>query len=73
MLQSVRKFLWKHLFFQTQKVASTSYYGIEDPFPDLNLKTSPFQGEYEVPIVGLSKAIGSQNAMILMLRRLLLL
>ncbi len=34
-LQSVRKFLRKRLFFRTQKVAETGYYGIKDPFPDL--------------------------------------
>ncbi len=35
MLQSVRKFLRKYLLFKKQKVDSTSYYGIEDPIPDL--------------------------------------
>ncbi len=34
-LRSVRKFQQKRLFFKTQKVAETGYYGIEDPFPDL--------------------------------------
>ncbi len=33
-LQSVRKFLRKYLLFKKQKVDSTGYYGIEDPFPD---------------------------------------
>ncbi len=34
-LPSVRKFLRKRLLFKKQKVDSTGYYGIEDPFPDL--------------------------------------
>ncbi len=33
--RSVRKFLRKRLLFKKQKVDSTRYYGIEDPFPDL--------------------------------------
>ncbi len=54
-LRSLSKFLQKRLFFKTQKVAATGYYGIEDPFPDLIFKT--FQnfavlGGYEMPIVG---------------------
>ncbi len=55
-LRSVRKFLRKRLLFKKQKVDSTGYYGIEDPFPDLisklNFKTSPFSGGYGVQIVG---------------------
>ncbi len=34
-LQRVRNFLRKRLLFKKQKVDSTGYYGIEDPFPDL--------------------------------------
>ncbi len=59
-LQSVRKFLRKRLLFKKQKVDSTGYYGIEDPFPDFI-------------DCWLSRAIGSQNAVVLMLRKLLLL
>ncbi len=33
--RSVGKFLRKRLLFKTQKVDSTGYYCIEDPFPDL--------------------------------------
>ncbi len=44
MLQIVGKFLRKCLLFKKQKVDSTGYYGIEDPFPDL--------GGYGVPVVG---------------------
>ncbi len=43
-LQSVRKFLRKHLLFKKQKVDSTGYYGIEDPFPDLISKLRRFRG-----------------------------
>ncbi len=52
--RSVRKFLRKRL--QTQKVDSTGYYGIEDPFPDLISKLLRFMG-YGVPIVGCQEAI----------------
>ncbi len=41
-LQSVRKFLRKRLLFKKQKVDSTGYYGIEDPFPDLISKLRRF-------------------------------
>ena len=51
-LRSVRKFRRKPLFFKTQKVAETGYYGIEDPFPDLISKLRRFMGGYGVPIVG---------------------
>ncbi len=40
-LQSVRKIQRKRLFFSTQKVDSTCYYGFEDPFSRRNFKTSP--------------------------------
>ncbi len=50
--RSVRKFLRKRLLFKKQKVDSTSYYGIEDPFPDLISKLRRFVGGYGVPIVG---------------------
>ncbi len=43
-LQSVRKFLRKCLLFKKQKVDSTGYYGIEDPFPDLISKLRRFMG-----------------------------
>ncbi len=41
-LQIVREFLRKCLFFKSQKVAATGYYGIEDPLPDLNSKLGLF-------------------------------
>ncbi len=44
MLRGVRKFLRKRLFFKTQKVDSTGYYGIEDPFPDVISKLRRFRG-----------------------------
>ncbi len=69
-LQSVRKFLRKCLLFKKQKVDSTGYYGIEDPFPDLISKLRLFMGKYGG---WLSIAVGSQNAVVLMLRKLLLL
>ncbi len=50
-LRSLSKFLRKLLFVKTQKVAATSYYGIEDPFPDLISKLRHFGGGYKVPIV----------------------
>ncbi len=51
-LQSVRKFLRKCLLFKKQKVDSTGYYGIEDPFPDFISKLRRFMGGYGVPVVG---------------------
>ncbi len=55
-LRSVRKFLRKRLLFKKQKVDSTGYYGIEDPFPDLISKLRCFRGggggRYGVQIVG---------------------
>ncbi len=51
-LQSVRKFLRKRLLFKKQKVDSTGYYGIEDPFPDFISKLRRFMGGYGVPVVG---------------------
>ncbi len=71
-LQSVRKFLRKCFLYKKQKVDSTGYYGIEDPFPDLISKLRRFMGGYGVPC-RLSRAVGSQNAVVLMLRKLLLL
>ncbi len=71
-LRSVRKFLRKRLLFKKQKVVSTSYYGIEDPFPDLISKLRGFRGITSGDC-WLSRAIGSQNAVVLMLRELLLL
>ncbi len=71
-LRSVRKFLKKRLLFKKQKVDSTGYYAIEDPFPDLILKLFRFRGIRSTDC-WLSRAIGSQNAIVLMLRKLLLL
>ncbi len=51
-LQSVRKFLRKCLLFKKQKVDSTGYYDIEDPFPDLISKLRRFMGGYGVSVVG---------------------
>ncbi len=42
--RSVRKFLRKRLLFKKQKVDSTGYYGIVDPFPDLISKLRRFRG-----------------------------
>ena len=50
-LRSVRKFLRKCLLFKKQKVDSTSYYGIEDPFQIWFQNFAVFGG-YEVQIVG---------------------
>ncbi len=61
------------LVFKTQKVDSTGYYGIEDPFPDLISKLRRFMGGYESAGCWLSRAVGSQNAVVLMLWKLLLL
>ncbi len=73
-LQSVRKFLRKCLIFKKQKVDSPGYYGIEDPFPDLISKLRCFMGGYGVLVVGCQEPfVGSQNAVVLMLRKLLLL
>ncbi len=62
----------KTLAFQEQKVDSTGYYGIEDPFPDLISKLRRFRG-IRSAYCWLSRAFGSQNAVVLMLRKLLLL
>ncbi len=70
-LWSVRKFRRKHLFFNTQNVAATCYYCIEDPFPDVISKLRRFG--IRSAAWWLSRAIGSQNAVVLMLRKLLLL
>ncbi len=72
-LQIVRKFLRKCLLFKKQKVDSTGYYGIEDPFPDLISKLRRFMGGIRSAGCWLSRAVGSQNAVVLMLRKLLLL
>ncbi len=37
----------KPLFFKTQKVDSTGYYGIEDPFPNVISKLRRFRGDTE--------------------------
>ncbi len=39
------------LVFKTQKVDSTGYYGIEDPFPDLISKLRRFMGDTECLVV----------------------
>ena len=49
-LRSVRKFLRKRLLFKKQKVDSTGYYGIEDPFPDLISKLRRFRGDTELKL-----------------------
>ncbi len=56
-LRSVRKFLRKRLLFKKQKVDSTGYYGIEDPFPDFISKLRRFRGGYGVPIVGCQESL----------------
>ncbi len=56
-LQSVRKFMRKCLLFKKQKVDSTGYYGIDDPFPDLISKLRRFMGGCRVPIVGCQKPL----------------
>ncbi len=63
----------KTLFFKTQKVDSTGYYGIEDPFSDLISKLRRFMGGIRSAVCWLSRAVGSQNAVVLMLWKLLLL
>ncbi len=70
--RSVRKFLRKRMLFKKQKVAATCYYGIENPLPDLNSKLRSFRG-IQSAACWLSRVIGSQNAVVLMLRNLLLL
>ncbi len=63
----------KTLVFQdTKRFASTGYYGIEDPFPDLISKLCHFRGIRSADC-WLSRAIGSRKAVILKLRSLLLL
>ncbi len=71
-LQGVRKFLRKYLLFKKQKVDSTGYYGIEDLFPDLISKLRRFMGDTECRLL-VVKAVDSQTAVVLMLRKLLLL
>ncbi len=46
-LKIVRQFLRKRLFFKTQKVTATGYYGIEDPFPDVISKFRRFREDTE--------------------------
>ncbi len=50
-LQSVRKFLRKCLLFKKQKVDSTGYYGIEDPFPHLISKLRRFMDTERLLVV----------------------
>ncbi len=40
----------KRLLFKKQKVDSTGYYGIEDPFPDLMSKLRRFYTELKLQI-----------------------
>ncbi len=47
--------------------------GIEDPFPDLISKLRRFMGGIRSAGCWLSRAVGSQNAVVLMLWKLLLL
>ncbi len=54
--RSVRNFLRKRLLFKKQKINSTGYYDIEDPFPDLISKLLRFKG-YGVPIVGCQESL----------------
>ncbi len=42
----------KILLFKKQKVDSTGYYGIEDPFPDLVTKLRRFMGDTECRLFG---------------------
>ncbi len=56
----------KTLAFQETKSYSTGYYGIEDPFPDLISKLRRFRG-IRSAACWLSRVIGSQNAVVLML------
>ncbi len=46
----MRKFLRKRLLFKKQKVDSTGYYGIEDPFPDLISKLRRFRGDTDLKL-----------------------
>ncbi len=55
--RSVRKFLRKRSLFKKQKVATTCYYGIENPSPDLNSKLRRFRGGYGVPLVGCQESL----------------
>ncbi len=66
----MRKFLRKCLLFKKQKVDSTGYYGIEDLFPDLISKLRRFIGGIRSAGCWLSRAVGSQNAVVSMLRKL---
>ncbi len=47
----MREFLRKYLFFKSQTVAATGYYGIEDPLPDI-ISNFAVYGELREPIVG---------------------
>ncbi len=71
--QKCEKIPAKRLAFQETKSWFDRLLWHWRPFSRLNFKTSPFYGGYGLPIVWLSRAIGSQNAVILMLRKLLLL
>ncbi len=51
-LKIVRVFLRKRLFFKSQEVAATGYYGIEDPLPVINSTLRRFWWSCEVPVVG---------------------
>ncbi len=60
--RSVRKFLLKCLLFKKQKVDSTGYYGIEDPFPDLISKLRRFMGDTECRLLVVKSEGRSINA-----------
>ena len=72
-MKKCEKILAKTLAFQETKSLFDGYYSIEDPFPDLISKLLRFRGIRRARC-WLSRAIiGSLNAIVLMLRKLLLL
>ncbi len=62
-----------YFIYSILKLILPGYYGIEDPFPDLISKLRRFIGGIRSAGCWLSRAVGSQNAVMLMLRKLLLL
>ncbi len=68
----VRKFLRKSLLFKKQKVAATCYYGIETLY-QISIQNFAVLGGIRSATCWLSRVIDSQNAVVLMLRNLLLL
>ncbi len=71
--RSMRKFLRNRLLFKKQKVWFDRLLWHWRPFSRLNFKTSLFYGGIRSADCWLSRAIGSQNAVVFMLRKLLLL